>query len=153
MQNDNIKRWLELAKQFQQGQFWDSVFDSDYTEQMMKQFSATDGTAKSASSFPRADVLLGMREMLIRVDLPGVRKEDVELSVSDNSVVVKGVVHPFAQNMKIVQTERHAGEFERAISLPESIAPQGKITARFENGLLEIRIPRVQRPREEIKID
>jgi HSP20 family molecular chaperone IbpA len=77
----------------------------------------------------------------------------VELSVSDKFSHRERGIHPFAPNMKIVQAEGMPENFERAISLPESIAPQGKITARFENGLLEIGIPRVQRPREEIKID
>jgi HSP20 family protein len=153
MEADRMKQWLDLAKQFHQGQFWDGVFEADYAKQIMDQFAAPSSKKTPDTIFPRADVLKSAREIIILIDLPGIRKEDVELSIMDGSLSIKGVSNAFHPDLQVIQTERFKGEFERAIPLPEKIGPGIKISAKFDNGLLEIRLPRSQRPKENIRIE
>ncbi|GGF95982.1 Hsp20/alpha crystallin family protein [Paenibacillus abyssi] len=156
MEINKMKQWLDMAKQFHQGQFWDSVFDQDYTKQVMEQFTnpaVSVNQAAAAPSFPRAEVLKSNREIVILIDLPGVRKEEVELSIMDGSLYIKGVSNQSYPDLQVVQAERFKGEFERAIPLPDKVGSGAKISAKFDNGMLEIRIPRPQRPRENIRIE
>jgi len=153
METDRMKMWLELARQCQQGQFWDSVFDADDAKMVMEQFGAPAQLKQPAAAFPRADVYRGAREVIVLVDLPGVRKEDVELSIADGSLVVKGKSIRRYPELQPVQSERHKGEFERTLLLPETVASGAQVTARYDSGILEIRLPRPHRPRETIRID
>jgi HSP20 family protein len=157
MDPDKVRKWMDIAKQFQQGQFWDSVFDSDYTKQLMEQITETtsdpNGAKTAKATFPPVDIFKNSHEWLIAIDLPGVRREDVEISMSDYSLQIKGSVRREIAGMAAIQTERFHGEFERTITLPETAASGSKISAKFEHGALEIRIPRIHRKKEKIIIE
>ncbi|MFB6366770.1 Hsp20/alpha crystallin family protein [Paenibacillus elgii] len=154
MDLDRMKKWLDFAKEFQHGQFWDSVFDKDYTEKIMEQFTQSSAPPKplNNSRFPLADIFKNNREFIIVLDLPGTRKEDIEISIADYSLNVRGVVKPRNSGMSKVQTERFSGEFERTITLPELVGGTN-ISAKFDNGIIEIRIPRSHRSKEKIIIE
>ena len=157
MDIEKMKQWVELAKQFQQGPFWGDLLETGNTKKMMEQFtkpSVKPSTNKPlTAAFPPADIFKNNHEYIMVLDLPGVRKEDVEISIADYSLHIKGIVNRSYPELVNIQTERYIGEFERTISLPEMVVPGENISARFDNGILEIRILRSHRPKEIIKID
>lgn len=149
-----MKKWMDLAKQFQDGQFWDQIFDNDYTDKIMGQIAKTSSVNKTPDGrFPPVDIYKTTHELIIVLDLPGVLKEDLDISITDSGLYVKGFANRSYSELTRVQSERCNGVFERTIPLPEMIIARSKISAKFDNGTVEIRIPRSNRVREKINFD
>jgi HSP20 family protein len=151
MDFDKLRQWFEMAQKFQGSNFWSGVFDQQYAKQFMNEFSET-GTDGVQSLFPRVDLIRGAQEIIVLIDLPGVSKEDVQLSAAGEFLYIKGTARFPYPDLQIVASERFAGSFERAIKLPEP-TNGGKITAKYENGMLEVHIAMKQRPQTSISID
>lgn len=82
-------------------------------------------------------------ELCIDVDLPGVPREAVDVSVTRNLLVVSGhreLDHDGA-HWRVAGSERPFGAFRRVVALPDGVALD-RLTAEMKNGVLEIRVPR-----------
>jgi len=95
------------------------------------------------------------QEVVVRVELPGVSKENVDVTVRDNYLVVKAEkkeeIEEDREHLHV--SERIYGKFERVVPLPADVDPEGA-KATFQNGVLEIRLPKVSAIKEKkIKID
>lgn len=79
----------------------------------------------------------------IRVALPGVDPKDVEVTMADGQLTIKGQRKRDAESKagNYFARELSYGAFERSFTLPESI-DAGKIAARFSNGMLEVTVPK-----------
>ena len=91
---------------------------------------------------PRVDVTQHKDELVIRVDLPGVEKNDVHVNVAEDAMTVHGERHRAQEEERdgMYRAERNYGAFYRTIALPAgAISDQAK--ASFQNGVLEIRMP------------
>jgi HSP20 family protein len=99
-------------------------------------------------SEPRIDVEDLTHEIVIRCDLPGIEKDKIELSLTDNVVVIQGtrdVVQQENKNsggVRVYQSERSTGSFYRAIPLAVEV-DSSKAAANYENGVLTIHLPKV----------
>ena len=82
---------------------------------------------------------------LIHLDLPGLKKDNVEINVHDGTLTISGERrHEETQNdEKFVRVERSYGRFYRAFSLPQTINTEN-IEATFEDGVLNIRVPKAE---------
>lgn len=81
-------------------------------------------------------------ELLICLDLPGTRREQVEVAIQGNLLVVTGVRQsPVCNGHQLRLSEVPLGRFHRVIPLPQGTRPAG-MTAQLRDGVLEIRIPR-----------
>jgi len=82
----------------------------------------------------------------IEVDLPGVKKEDINIDVDDNTLTISGERKLKEEHKEdnFYKVESVYGKFERAFSLPEDVDTE-KIEAEHKNGVLEIKIPKVQK--------
>ncbi|MFC0215749.1 Hsp20/alpha crystallin family protein [Paenibacillus chartarius] len=151
MDFDKLRQWFEMAQKYQGKTFWSGVFDQEYAKQFMNEFNEA-GQGNVQTLYPKADIFRNPQEFIILIDIPGVRKEDVQLSLAGDSLYVRGTSRPFYSDMQLIASERFSGTFERAIRLPESVGG-AKISAKFENGLLEIHIVRKLEAQVEIPID
>ena len=99
-------------------------------------------------SAPSMDVVENDGEFLVRCDLPGVKKDDVELSISSNVLTIKGEKHgeQAKEETKYYRRESWSGSFQRSIALSESVDPD-KVEAELKDGVMTIRLPK----REELK--
>lgn len=80
---------------------------------------------------------------LVLADVPGVKKEDIDISLENHVLTLKGE-RQFEQtehHQGYTRRERTQGQFYRRFSLPQT-ADDAKITARYAHGVLEIRIPK-----------
>lgn len=75
--------------------------------------------------------------LFLRVARPGVEPKDVELSVADNVLAIKGQRRHQAE---VKEPSYFLREFERSLVLPEGVDPAG-VTAKYANGMLEITMP------------
>jgi HSP20 family protein len=87
---------------------------------------------------PPIDVVQDDGQVVVRVDLPGVRPDDVQVEVHDN--VLRVAAHRDETRSGRGTIERRHGTFERQLVLADGI-DSSAITASYEHGVLELRIP------------
>ena len=91
---------------------------------------------------PEIDVFQKNNELTIRADLPGLKREDVSVELTDDAVTIQGERKREHQEERegFYRSERSYGSFCRVIPLPEgAIADQAK--ANFKDGVLEVTMP------------
>lgn len=99
---------------------------------------------------PPCDVYETEKEFVIKAELPGMKKEDVKVSLENDVLTIRGE-HKFEEETKrenYHRLERNYGEFLRSFTLPNFVEPE-KIDAQFKDGLLTLVLPK----REEAKAD
>lgn len=97
---------------------------------------------------PAVDVVDGEKEYSLQLDLPGVEDSSVEAKIEDGVLRVSGERKgpQTDESTSYLRRERAIGAFERSFKLPEAVDADG-VEARFQRGVLEIRIPKVDRSR------
>lgn len=98
---------------------------------------------------PRLDIVEREDAYLLRMDLPGVREQDVDIEVDDDNVLTISGERRSEESRRdrgFEYTERSYGSFQRSIELPGGVDPDN-IEASFREGVLELRLPRVERAR------
>ena len=95
---------------------------------------------------PAVDLLEGKDSYLIRTELPGMKREDIKVEVKDGTLVLSGErkSEKPAEGVEYRHVERVAAKFWRSFSLPET-AKQDSIEATYKDGVLEIRVPKVEK--------
>jgi HSP20 family protein len=105
---------------------------------------------------PAVDVEETKDEYQIRAEMPGLKKEDVKISLTENVLTIAGEkkLESRTDKKKYHRLERTYGSFQRSFSLPAPIQPD-KITAAFKDGILEVKVPKSEeaKPKEiDIKV-
>jgi HSP20 family protein len=90
---------------------------------------------------PALDALTKDSDLVIRAELPGVKLEDVDISLHDNVLTISGERRDEQDEERggYHIRERRYGSFRRSVALPEGI-DESKISARYEDGVLEVRV-------------
>lgn len=88
------------------------------------------------------DVVQEKGAVVIKADLPGLKAEEIEVTVQGNSLVIKGHRQESKESKKkdYYLSERTEGTFQRTVSIPEGVDPVG-VTASYKDGVLEVQIP------------
>ena len=102
---------------------------------------------------PSLDIKEEENSYHISFEVPGIAKEDVEISLKDHELVVKGEKKREAKEDKdgYSWVERSYGSFQRTVRLPED-AKGDQVEARLENGILEITLPKSEQRQERKQI-
>lgn len=102
---------------------------------------------------PEVDVLQKDDDLMIKAELPGVKPEDVDVTVQDGVLTVSGVrkAEEEVEHGGYYLRERRHGSFSRSMTLPEGVDEEN-IRARFEDGVLEITIDGAAAVREPRRI-
>jgi HSP20 family protein len=99
---------------------------------------------------PAMDLVETDDTFVLRADLPGLTEDDIKIEFEDRTLTVSGERKSEHESKKdgYVRVERAFGSFSRSLTLPQGVDPEG-VTANFENGVLEITIPKpeVRKPR------
>ncbi len=105
-----------------------------------------EGVKKDLAFIPSVNTREADDAYYIEVDLPGVKKEDIDIKVDENILTISGVrkLKEEQKEEEFYKVESMYGKFERSFSLPED-ADVDNIEAHSENGVLEIKIPKVQK--------
>ena len=104
----------------------------------------------TAAFVPPADVTVTDGDMVITMDLPGLKAEDLSIELLDGYLIVRGErTRPEVGDARLSHTERAFGRFERRIRLPEGVDPDG-ITASMDDGVLSLIVPKPQRMKPKV---
>jgi HSP20 family protein len=133
-----IVRWEPLRElsslQNEMNRLFNTVFDAP----------ATPGNGGTMRRWvPAMDLLETADHFVLRADLPGMTQEDVNIELEDSTLTVSGERKSEHEDKQegYYRVERAFGSFSRSLTLPKGIDADA-VTASFENGVLEIRVPK-----------
>lgn len=119
-------------------------FRKEMEEMMERFFGHENGKPRAMETWaPRVDVEETDKEILVKADLPGVDPKNVEITVENGVLMVRGEKKEEKEEKKknYHRTERFMGTFYRAIQLPPS-ADADKVNATSANGVVTVTIPK-----------
>ena len=127
---------------------WDPIRELDSLQGDMNRlfdrfFEGRAPDAPSRRWIPAMDLAETEDHLVLRGDLPGMTEDDVDIEIKDGVLTVSGErkTDHEEKGEGYHRVERAFGSFSRSLSLPQGVDP-GKIEAKFDNGVLEVRIPK-----------
>lgn len=104
------------------------------------------GMTPFSGYWPKADVIDRDTELVVRIEVPGVKKEDLDVSMTDNAVTIRGTTAEKHEEKKdnYYRSETSRGEFSRTVALPCEV-DGSKVKAKLDNGVLELTLPKQEK--------
>jgi HSP20 family protein len=92
---------------------------------------------------PSVDIYEEGKDLVLKADIPGLKRKDVNVDITDDILTISGEKkkEEKVERDDYYRYERSHGSFRRTFELPKDVE-KGKIKAHFEDGVLEIRLPR-----------
>jgi len=117
----------------------------EYMEQMMREFPALENRYVSETLSPLTDVAEEDNKIIVTTDLPGIDREDVELNLRDNLLVITAEKKKEEETEKegYLRKERSSMRYYREIPLPGGVTEEGA-TAQLKNGVLTVTLPKTK---------
>jgi HSP20 family protein len=102
---------------------------------------------------PALDLYESGDNVVAVVELPGMRKEDIDISLHDGTLTISGERKRESTNGEAAQrTERYVGTFRRSIALPTRV-DASNVNATYENGILKVSLPKAEEAKpKQIKV-
>ena len=106
---------------------------------------------------PNVDIQESNESYLVKADLPGVKKKDIEVTLDNGVLSISGekrAEKETGKGTKQHRTERFYGKFSRYFTLPQEVESD-KVDARFEDGVLSLMIPKAEKAKKkaiEVKV-
>jgi HSP20 family protein len=98
----------------------------------------------SRGPFPPINVFQQGEDLLAVIELPGVSKDDLELQAKENVIRISGKkTVSYREGVSVHRRERVSGEFDRTLTIPIQIDPDG-IKAEYHDGVLALFLPRAE---------
>ena len=120
-----------------------SEFEEFFPESFSRRpFFRPPASLEKAAWFPRIDVFERDNRLVTKIDLPGLKKENVKVEITDANLVISGERESEAEETKeeFYRCEREFGSFYRAVPLPEGARAED-VRATFLDGVLEVSVP------------
>ena len=131
------------VSRFEPRSLW-NLLHQDFDTLAGRRMGLSDGNGSSVADWvPAVDIVEQDDSYVLKADVPGVKPEDIEVNMEQGVLTVSGERHSETTDEKegMRRVERVTGKFYRRFTLPET-ADAEEITARSENGILEVRIPK-----------
>jgi len=132
---------------------WDPLRDIDSLQGEMNRLFSTffdtptgqggNGGAAARRWIPAMDLIEAGEHFVLKADLPGMTEDDVKIELENNVLTISGERKAELEEKHegYYRLERTSGAFSRSLTLPEGV-DAGAVTAAFDNGVLEVRIPK-----------
>jgi len=110
------------------------------------------GNGKKLDWAPSADISETDKEYVIRAELPAVKKEDIQVSLEEGMITIKGERKQQKEDKseKVHRMESFYGSFERRFSLPENVNAEA-VHCDSKDGILTVHIPKTESPKQKAK--
>ncbi|WP_353269682.1 MULTISPECIES: Hsp20/alpha crystallin family protein [unclassified Wolbachia] len=118
----------------------DNIFDSFFTGW------DSELSRRGSSLLPACDFYETKESYCLSLELPGISKESIDISISGDSLIVKGekTCNNESKDKQFYHRERYYGSFYRSIQLPVNVE-QDKVSANFSDGVLHVTIPKSEK--------
>ena len=105
-------------------------------------------TARESEFFgwaPTVDLYEDKDNVVVRAELPGMNKDDIEISLHQGSLVISGErkIETQEGEGETSRSERFFGRFQRALELPKAVDPN-RVTATYKDGILTVKLPKTE---------
>lgn len=109
-------------------------------------FYETPDVTSTAAWTPMVDIFEEPDALRITAEIPGVKPEDVKISVEGNMLTIAGTKQQVAEEKaeRVYRYERTYGTFERSFTLPATVDVE-RIKASYDNGVLQLTLPKVEK--------
>lgn len=141
---DEMERWFgEFGKRG-----WLHPFSWEWPKEM-------EALAPFEGRMPRVDMIDRDDEVVIRAELPGVKKDDLEVTLSEHTVTIEA--HTTAEEKEekgeYYRREMSRGDFQRTLAVPGGV-DEAKAKAHFADGVLELALPKLEKTeRTKVKVE
>jgi HSP20 family protein len=94
---------------------------------------------------PALDVYEDKENFIVKAELPGMKKEDIDVSLHDGSLSISGERKSETkhEDAEVYRAERFFGRFQRAVTLPAPVAAD-KVKAQYKDGVLTVTLPKTE---------
>lgn len=101
----------------------------------------------AAGAYPPLNVFRKGDDVVVITEIPGTRKEDIEVQVKGRTIRIAGRKSiDYGDGAALHRRERRDGRFDRAVTVPVEIDPEG-VKAEYRDGILALYLPRAERDR------
>src|SRR5512138_3085937 len=123
----------------------DRMFDDFLGRRWLRPFGFERSFPELASAAPSVDVIDRPDEVVVRAAVPGYKKEEIEISVSNSTLTIKGETKKEEKEEKgdYYRCEISQGAFSRVIALPAEV-DESKAKASMKDGMLELVLPKLE---------
>lgn len=92
---------------------------------------------------PKVDIVEKENSYVVRAEVPGVNKEDIDIDLKENNLIIKGEkkIEKKDEKDSYLRVETSYGSFQRSFFIDEKIDRKA-ISARYKNGILEVTLPK-----------
>jgi len=128
------------------GRRWPSLWNDTPTVDTLFEFEGL--------RMPSLDLIDRDNEILVRAEIPGIEKKDIDISIADNVLTIKGQTSSESKEEKgdYYRHEISSSSFARSVSLPSNV-DESKVFANLKDGILEVNLPKSESSkRKTIKI-
>ncbi|MFO1489030.1 MAG: Hsp20/alpha crystallin family protein [Verrucomicrobiota bacterium] len=129
---------------------WPITRLADLSDEINRFFDSPLATYSRASQLlgawtPPLDLHENKDSFVIKAELPGVSKEDVNVSIQDGTLTISGERRSEAksEDTEVHHTERFFGRFQRTVTLPTAVAAD-KVKAQYKDGILTVTLPKTE---------
>ena len=127
----------------------------DRVNSLFQDFAGDNGTVTAASFAPAVDVYENGEKVVLKLDIPGIKEEDLDIRVENQTLSVRGE-RKFESEEKeenFHRIERRYGSFFRSFSLPTTVDSES-IRANYKNGVLTVELPkRAESKPKQVKVN
>lgn len=124
----------------------DRMFEDFFGRRWMRPFAWERPLAEMPALAPSIDIIDRDEEVVVRAEVPGFKKEDIEVTVSDSMLTIKGETKMEEKEEKgdYYRCEISHGAFTRTLDLPARV-DDSKATAAMKEGVLELTLPKLEK--------
>ncbi len=135
----NMIRWQPINRPVN----WNTGVNRLFSEFMGQTIRQAEEETAACAWTPAVNILEREDGIVIAADLPGLKAEDVEVTIDNGVLTLKGerTLDEIVEGETYHRVERSYGKFERSFSVPNSVDPK-KIEARFVNGEMTLTLPK-----------
>ena len=144
----NSRKGRNIMATFRWPSGWDPLLGFRAMQKELERLSRRDsvsGRQIGGGAYPPVNVLNGSTELIVECEIPGLKREDIDLSITGETLQIKGSKKPItaSEDVRYQCHQRGMGDFSRTIVLPDRVDSE-RISASLVDGILTVRLPKTE---------